>query len=112
MTALDIANLLKNYGPWGLLTLALLTIRFLFNGWRDCMLARVEERGQMAAALERQASGNAATSAALDDVREGQVEIAKLAAEALKGDEGNREMTKELLKDIKGRLDAITRGGL
>ncbi|MCJ2009819.1 hypothetical protein [Methylobacterium sp. J-092] len=112
MTALDLANLLKDYGPWGLLALALLTIRFLFNGWRDCMVARIEERGQMATALERQASGNAATSAALDDVREGQIEIAKLAAEALKGDEGNREITKDALKDIKSRLDVLAgRGG-
>ena len=45
----------------------------------------------MATAVKRQAFGNAATSAALDDARERQIEISKLAAEALKGDEDSRD---------------------
>jgi len=106
-----LASLLKDYGPWGLLALALLTIRFLFNGWRDCMTARIEERGASATALERQAASNTAVAATLDDVREGQIEIAKLTAEALKRVEGSDRLTESHLGDIKNRLDAIHRGG-
>ena len=111
MSALDLANLLKDYGPWGLLALALLTIRFLFNGWRDCMTARIEERGASATALERQAASNTAVAATLDDVREGQIEIAKLTAEAVKRAEGSDALTASHIGDIKARLDALHRGG-
>jgi hypothetical protein len=106
-----LASLLKDYGPWGLLALALLTIRFLFNGWRDCMTARIDERGASATALERQAASNTAVAATLDDVREGQIEIAKLTAEALKRAEGSDALTSSHISDIRALLNAAHQRG-
>jgi hypothetical protein len=103
-----LATLLKDYGPWGIVALLLLALRTVTGWWRECMMARIEERGASATALERQAASNTAVAATLDDVREGQIEIAKLAAEALKGAEGSAEFVKAQLGDIKARLD---RGG-
>lgn len=111
MDPVSLATLLKDYGPWGLLALALLTIRFLFNGWKDCMTARIAETGMTATALEKQASSNTAVAATLDDVREGQIEIAKMTAEALKRAEGSDELAKSHLGDIKRRLETLSSGG-
>lgn len=107
--AAELTALLKDYGPWGLLSLSLLANRMLLGWWRDCMTARIEERGTLATTIERQAASNVAAAATLDDVREGQVEIARLVTQALKAGEGSDELTKEILRDIKNRLDH--RGG-
>ncbi|APX83824.1 hypothetical protein BV511_03230 [Methylorubrum extorquens] len=109
MTGIEIAGLLKDYGPWGAVALLALALMAVVSWWRECMNARIEDAGRAATALERAASANAAAATALDDVREGQMEIARLVTQAMKGAEGSDELTKELLRDIKRGLDA--RGG-
>lgn len=108
MTGLEIAGLLKDYGPWGACALLVLALMAVVRWWRDCMAARIADAGQIATTLERSASATAATAAALDDVREGQMEIARLVTQALKASEGSDELTKEILRDIK---DQLNRGG-
>ena len=54
-----LAALLRDYGPWGLLALSLLANRMLLGWWRDCMTARIDERGTLATTIERQAASNA-----------------------------------------------------
>lgn len=109
MTGIEIAGILKDYGPWGAVALLTLALMAVVKWWRECMNARIEDAGRAATALERAASANASAAAALDDVREGQVELARLVAEATKRGEGSDEFIKELLRDIKRGLDG--RGG-
>lgn len=104
MTGPEIAALLEKYGPWGAVALLTLALNAVVRWWRECMNARIEDAGRAASALERAASANAAAAVALDDVREGQVEIARLVTEAMKRGEGSDELTKELLRDIKRGL--------
>ncbi|MBB5758876.1 hypothetical protein HNR00_003603 [Methylorubrum rhodinum] len=101
MAGIEIAGLLKDYGPWGAVALLVLALSAVVKWWRECMNARIEEAGKAAAALERAAAATVATAAALEDVREGQVEIARLVTQAMKGAEGSNDLTKELLRDIK-----------
>jgi hypothetical protein len=114
MTAQDIVSLLKDYGPWGLLTLALVVIRFLFAGWRDCMHERLADRDaiveRMAVALERQASSNADVSVGMKEVREGQLQTLKLTTENALSSASTGKAVLEKLADARLGIDTLVRG--
>jgi hypothetical protein len=114
MTGLDIAGLLKEYGPWGLCSLLLLALRTITNWWADCMRDRLADRDKnierMAVALERQAASNADLVETMKELREGQVASTKLATEAALSAAGSDKATLEKLSDIKAGIEKLPRG--
>lgn len=69
MTAVDIANLLKEYGPWGLVAVFALVIAFLYKkveARQDLYVALLE---RVISALADGKAGHTANAAALDAMR-------------------------------------------
>ena len=98
MTALELAGLLKDYGPWGLLALALLAVSYLqrrsdavTEKYQRNLEALVEK---LAVTVERNNGTNAAVTAALES-RTGIFERLHEAVEQAKAE------TRTLITDLK-----------
>lgn len=52
MTPDDLTSLLKDYGPWGLLAISLLSIRWMFGKFEASQQARIDDGKLYAGALK------------------------------------------------------------
>ena len=52
MTPADLTSLLKDYGPWGLLAISLLSIRWMFGKFEASQQARIDDGKLYAGALK------------------------------------------------------------
>ncbi|ACL59176.1 hypothetical protein [Methylobacterium nodulans] len=98
MTALELAGLLKDYGPWGLLALALLAISYLQRRY-DAVTEKYQRNlealvEKLAVTVERNNVTNAAVTAALES-RTGIFERLHEAVEQAKAE------TRTLITDLK-----------
>ncbi|MFC6792704.1 hypothetical protein ACFQE0_25990 [Methylobacterium komagatae] len=114
MTSLEIANLLKDYGPWGICALLILAVVYLHKGWQACQEARVTDGRLATEALTRQASTNTEIATITASLREGQVEMMRVIALLSKDSEHGDESTQATIKglaDAVGRLEQAYRAG-
>jgi cytoskeletal protein RodZ len=86
MPALEIAQLLRDYGMVGALALALFVIGILTKWWREAIQQRIDDKDKMteriAVALERSSSTSVDQTEAIKEMREGQGTILKTVTEA------------------------------
>ncbi len=112
MTAIEIASLLRDYGPWGMIGMLCLVVVYLHKLVQSCQEARVSDAKVNTSALERQASTNIETAAGLNAIREGQTEVLRMLAVTQREIESGDERVHDKLNAIQGRVDTICRGGL
>ncbi len=110
MTGIEIAALLRDYGPYGAIGLLCAVVVYLHKLVQACQEARVSDAKVNTAALERQASTNVETAAGLNAIRAGQTEILRMLALTQKEIEGGDERVRDKLSDVQRRIDTICRG--
>ncbi|AWN47114.1 hypothetical protein DK419_12985 [Methylobacterium terrae] len=111
MTGIEIAALLRDYGPYGAIGLLCAVVVYLHKLVQGCQEARVSDAKINTAALERQASTNIETAAGLNAIRAGQTEILRMLALLQKEMEGSDERIRDRMSEIQRRIDTICRGG-
>ncbi|GEP05578.1 hypothetical protein [Methylobacterium oxalidis] len=111
MTALEIADLLKDYGPWGLCGLFALVIVVLDRRLQACQDARIADAKVSAAAMERQTSTNTETATALNAMREGQTEVMRVVTLLQRDVENDDERLREKLEGLARVVENVCRRG-
>jgi hypothetical protein len=122
VTALELAGLLKDYGPWGLLALALLAVSYLqrrsdavTEKYQRNLEALVEK---LAVTVERNNGTNAAVTAALESrtgiferlheaVEQAKAETRSLITDLKNHGVTNDQWTREKLDMAVGRIETI-----
>jgi hypothetical protein len=122
VTALELAGLLKDYGPWGLLALALLAVSYLqrrsdavTEKYQRNLEALVEK---LAVTVERNTGTNAAVTAALESrtgiferlheaVEQAKAETRTLITDLKTHGVTNDQWTREKLDMAVGRIETI-----
>ncbi|ACL55655.1 hypothetical protein [Methylobacterium nodulans] len=122
MTAVELAGLLKDYGPWGLLALALLAVSYLqrrsdavTEKYQRNLEALVEK---LAVTVERNNGTNAAVTAALESrtgiferlheaVEQAKAETRSLITDLKQHGVTNDQWTREKLVAAVGRIETI-----
>lgn len=119
MTGVEIAGLLKDYGPWGICALLILALIYVHKGWQACQEARVVDGRLATEALTRQASTNAEIATIAAGLREGQTEMMRVVALLQRDNEHGDDRTQEKIEaltdavaTVERRLEQVCRGGL
>jgi hypothetical protein len=112
MPAVEIAQLLRDYGMVGALGLALFVIGVLVKWWREAMNARLEDKDKiqerMAVALERQSSVNQEQTEAIKELRDGQGAILKTVTEAALTGAAKDGTILDKIGELRGAVDRNT----
>lgn len=109
MPAVEIAGLLKDYGPWGFCAILMLVVAYLHKGWQACQEARIVDAKLGTEALTRQASTNTETATGMQALRDGQVEIMRIVSLLQRDSENFDERTQDKIEGLTKAIDEFGR---
>lgn len=108
MTAVEITNLLKDYGPWGLVGLFGYVIYSLYKDLKSCNATAIADRDKLLAAQHAAATAAEKVAALLDGIRTTLVAHKEASEDLTKQVELAAQETRHSLANVSAALNGIS----